>query len=111
LEKTRGKGRRLGSVGVTMGGGRNGRYMKWLVAVLAFLGTVYLFYQYRGLNSALREKEEELERLEDLQSRLGDQLKDLAGSHTSMQDELKTERVDHHRTRMGTNFVCSVRFP
>jgi hypothetical protein len=83
-----------------MGGGRNGRYMKWLVAVLAFLGTVYLFYQYRGLNSALREKEEELERLEDLQSRLGDQLKDLAGSHTSMQDELKTERVDHHRTRM-----------
>ncbi|CAI8002867.1 hypothetical protein GBAR_LOCUS3499 [Geodia barretti] len=94
-----------------MGGGRNGRYMKWLVALLVFLGTVYVFYQYRGLSSSLREKEEELERLEDLQSRLGDQLKDLAGSHTSMQDELKLERVNHHRTRMGMNFVCSVRFP
>ena len=60
-----------------MGGGRNGRYMKWLVALLVFLGTVYVFYQYRGLSSSLREKEEELERLEDLQSRLGDQLKGL----------------------------------
>ena len=60
-----------------MGGGRNGRYVKWLLAAVVILGSIYLFYLYRGVSSALREKEEELERLENLQSRIGDQLKGL----------------------------------
>ena len=56
-----------------MGGGRNGRFLYTVVALL-FLGTVYVFYLYRGVRVALQEKEEELDRLEELQSRIGDQL-------------------------------------
>ena len=59
-----------------MGGGRNGRYVwKWASVVLLFLSFVYVFYLYRGVTGALREKEDELAKLNDLQGRMADQLK------------------------------------
>lgn len=60
-----------------LGGGRNGRYWKWSLVALLFLCLVYVFYLYRDVRSILLEKERELETLEDLQGRLGTQLKGL----------------------------------
>ena len=61
-----------------MGGGRNGRYWKWSFVVLLFLCLVYVFYLYRDVRSILLQKEGELESLDDLQGRLGQQLKGLS---------------------------------
>lgn len=59
-----------------MGGSRNGRYMcKWASVILLFLSFVYVFYLYRGVTSALQDKEDELARLNDLQGRMADQLR------------------------------------
>ena len=59
-----------------LGGGRNGRQWttKWGLAVLLFLSFVYVFYLYRGVRSVLQDKEDELESLDALQNRMGEQL-------------------------------------
>ena len=57
-----------------MGGGRNGRYGKWVAVALLFLGLVYMYYLYRDVKAVLRQRDDQLASLESLQTRLEERL-------------------------------------
>ena len=93
-----------------MGGGRNGRFVKWAPLVALLVTTIYVFYLYQGLKTVLQEREVELNRLEDLQSRLGDQMKGcLVYLSNNRQRQTERERERERETNSTDSRVSPVR--
>ena len=69
-----------------MGGGRNGRYGKWVAVVLLFLGLVYMYYLYRDVKAVLRQRDDQLASLESLQTRLEERLQGVHYTPRMMRD-------------------------
>lgn len=58
-----------------MGGGRNGRYFKWVIGVALFLSLVYVLYLYRGMKILLQERDQQLEDLNNANKRVAEELR------------------------------------
>ena len=65
----------LSNVLLEMGGGRNGRFLRWGFVLLVFLTMVYVFYLYRDIKGVLRDREDALENMNTLHTRMTEELK------------------------------------